>query len=87
MRAHEVELELRRVRGVDLDRGQVAEAGRHAVHDGARGDHGVHGLAPAHDALARVGREWGGCAAARDALQLGESEDGGHGGPILRAAW
>ena len=54
VRAHEVELQLRGVGRVDAHRREVAEAGRHAVHDGALGDHRVHRLAAAREPRARL---------------------------------
>ena len=76
VRAHEVELQLRRIRGVDAHGREVAEARRHAVHDGALGDHRVDGLASAHQPRAGIGRERRRRAAAGDALQFGECEQG-----------
>ena len=80
VRAHEVELQLGRVRCLDPHRREVAEAGRDAVDDGAVGDHRVDRLPAAGEPRERVVRERRRRTAAGDALELGEGERG-HGDP------
>ncbi|MDX6618984.1 MAG: urocanate hydratase, partial [Gaiellales bacterium] len=74
MRADEVQLQLRGVGRIDPYRGEIAEAGRHAVHGRPRGNHRIHGLAAAREPGLRLGRERRRSAAACDALELGKCQ-------------
>ena len=70
VRAHEVELQRRRIVGPDADAGQVADAGADAVDDAARGQRGLDHCSCRGDLGTVVGAQRGGPAAAGNALEI-----------------